>query len=210
MSSLYGSGDVRFFDRIARLYDAAMPSARVGPLLSGLEYARRPVERVLDVAGGTGRATRALSREGPEPVVVDFSAGMLARARADGREGVRADAGTLPVRDGAVDAVVVVDALHHLPDPKRAIAEAARVLAPGGVLVVQEFHPTTTLGRGLVLAESAVGFDSTFWTPAELCEMFGRAGLRTRIVRDGFEYVVAGRRPEDVPVGPDERKRERH
>lgn len=184
---------MRFFDRVAGLYDLAMPSADVDALRDGLSFARRPVERVLDVAGGTGRASRALAGEGFAPVVVDRSSGMLARARGDGYAAVRADAGRLPFRDGSVDAVVVVDALHHLPDPERAVREAARVVAPGGAVVVQEFGPRTLRGRGLVLAERAVGFDSQFWTPEELCDLFERAGLTARLVSGGFEYVVAGR-----------------
>ncbi|SFR58728.1 class I SAM-dependent methyltransferase [Halogeometricum limi] len=197
MSRLHGPGDVQFFDRIARLYDAAMPAADADSLRAGLAFARRPVERVLDVAGGTGRATRALARDGPEPTVVDFSRGMLERARDDGREAVHADAGTLPMRDDSVDAVVVVDALHHLPDPERAVREAARVVVPGGVVVIQEFGPRTLRGRGLVLAERAIGFDSQFWTPDELCDVLERAGLNARIVSGGFEYVVVGRVEDD-------------
>lgn len=193
MVSLHGRGDVRFFDRVASLYDRLMPSADAESLRAGLAFARRDVDRLLDVAGGTGRASRALARDGLDPVVVDFSRGMLARARADGHPAVRADAGSLPFRDGGVDAVVVVDALHHLPDPERAVREAARVVAPGGVVVVQEFGPRTLRGRGLVLAERAVGFDSQFWTPAELCALFAEADLNPRIVSEGFEYVVVGR-----------------
>jgi demethylmenaquinone methyltransferase/2-methoxy-6-polyprenyl-1,4-benzoquinol methylase len=195
MSRCYGPGDVGFFDRVARLYDLAMPAANAEPLRAGLAFARRPVGRVLDVGGGTGRATRALADHGFDPVVVDASEGMLARARADGRATLRADAGRLPVRSDAVDAVVVVDALHHLPDPEAAVAEAARVVAPGGVFVVQEFDPGTLRGRGLVTAERAVRFDSTFWTPTELCAAFEAAGLDARVVREGFEYVVVGRVP---------------
>ncbi|MDS0294821.1 class I SAM-dependent methyltransferase [Halogeometricum luteum] len=199
MASLHGRGDVRFFDRVASLYDRLMPSADADALRAGLAFARRDVTRVLDVAGGTGRASRALAREGlsVDPVVVDFSRGMLARARADGHPVVRADAGSLPVRDGGVDAVVVVDALHHLPDPERGLREAARVVGPGGVVVVQEFGPRTLRGRGLVLAERAVGFDSTFWTPTDLCALLSAAGLEPRIVSEGFEYVVVGRVPAE-------------
>ncbi|WP_049984795.1 class I SAM-dependent methyltransferase [Halobellus rufus] len=197
MTSRFGPGDVRFFDRLARLYDLAMPPARVRPLRDGFAFADRPIERVLDLAGGTGRASRGLRRVGFDPVVVDISAGMLARAREAGHEVVRGDVGALPIADDAIDAAVVVDALHHLPDPEAGLREAARVVAPGGVLVVQEFHPGTTLGRALVAGERVIGFDSTFWTPAELCAALSDAGFESRIVREGFEYVVVGRVPTE-------------
>lgn len=195
MSSRFGPGDVRFFDRIARLYDLTMPPAKIDALRDGFAFADAPIGRVLDLAGGTGRASRGFARTGVDPVVVDASAGMLARAREAGHDTVRGDAGSLPIADDAVDAAVVVDALHHLPDPAAGLAEAARVIAPGGVLVVQEFHPRTLRGRALVAAERAVGFDSTFWTPEELCALLSEAGLDPRIVREGFEYAVVGRVP---------------
>jgi len=187
---MHGPGDVRFFDRFASVYDRLMPPADADALEAGLRRSRRSVERVLDVGGGTGRATRAL--DVPERVVVDASGGMLRRARKRGLDCVRADAGRLPFVDDAVDAVTVVDALHHLPNPRAAVGEAARVLAPGGVLVIREFDPSTLRGRALVASEKLVGFDSAFATPAELVRFLERAGFRARIVETGFGYTVAG------------------
>ena len=195
MGSRFGPGDVRFFDRVADLYDLVMPSARIGPLRDGLAFADRRIDRIVDLAGGTGRAADGLADAGFDPLVVDISAGMLRRARAAGHDAVRGDAGSLPLCDGAVDAAVVVDALHHLPDPEAALASARTVLRPGGVVIIQEFGPRTIRGRALVAAERLVGFDSTFWTPTELCGLLSTAGFEARIVREGFEYVVVGRVP---------------
>ena len=195
MSSRFGPGDVRFFDRFAGLYDLVMPSAKIGPLREGLAFADRRVDRLVDLAGGTGRASDGLAAAGFDPVVVDRSAGMLRRARGAGHAAVRGDAEALPLCDDAVDAAVVVDALHHLPDPDAGLAAAFRVLRPGGVVVIQEFDPRSHRGRGLVAAERLVGFDSTFWEPAALCDRLAAAGFEPRIVREGFEYVVVGRVP---------------
>jgi len=68
----------------------------------------------------------------------------------------------------------------------------ARVLAPGGVLVVREIDPGTLRGRGLVAAEHLVGFDSVFYRPAALAERLQWAGLDPRIVESGVSYTVAG------------------
>mgnify|MGYP000356768839 CR=1 FL=1 len=57
---MHGPGDVRFFDRFASAYDLLMPPANADALAAGLQFADRPVERLLDVAGGSGRATVAL------------------------------------------------------------------------------------------------------------------------------------------------------
>jgi demethylmenaquinone methyltransferase/2-methoxy-6-polyprenyl-1,4-benzoquinol methylase len=196
--------DVPYFDRFARLYDLVMPAAKPSDLAPGLASAERPVERVLDVGGGTGRAARALTDTGLDrsPVVVDASAGMLAEARERGLRVVRADAGTLPVPDASVDAVFVVDALHHFPNGRAAVDEAARVLRPGGVLVVREFDPGTIRGRLLVAAEHAIGFQSTFFGADELADVLARSGLPSRVLESGFTYTVVGVKPTSDPALP--------
>lgn len=188
---MYGLGDVGFFDRVAPLYDLAMPPADGEALAAGLDGADRPIERLLDVGGGSGRAAAALT--GPDITVVDASVGMLLRARRGrGLLGLAADAGRLPFRDGSVDAVTVVDAFHHLPDQDAALAEAARVLAPGGALVVREFDPDHPLGRLLVAGEHAIGMRSRFRTPDDLASAMDAVGLDPRVVDRGFGYTVAG------------------
>jgi ubiquinone/menaquinone biosynthesis C-methylase UbiE len=189
----YGPGDARFFDSLARLYDLGMPRARSRHLDVGLSMAERPVERVLDVGGGTGRA--AVELDAAERVVVDAARGMLTRARDRGLDTVQGDARRLPVTDESADAVTVVDALHHLPEQRRVFREAWRVLAPGGVLVVRDFDPDTLLGRGLVLAEDVVGFGSTFTGPDDLARALDDAGFRTTVPDRGFGYTVAGVKP---------------
>jgi demethylmenaquinone methyltransferase/2-methoxy-6-polyprenyl-1,4-benzoquinol methylase len=197
----HGPGDIRFFNRIAPLYDRVMPSADSAALASALSLSHRPVRTVLDVAGGTGRAARALSShvsdtEGHGVVVVDQSLEMLDVARSRGHDCVGADATALPVRSAAVDAVTVADALHHVRDQQALLAEARRVVAPGGVVVVADFDPSTLRGRALVGLERAVGFDSTFSTPDDLARFFEQVGLDSRVVAGGFGYVVAGRVPD--------------
>ena len=193
---MYGLGDVGFFDRVAPLYDRVMPPANGAALAAGLDHATRPIDRLLDVGGGSGRAAAALT--GPEITVVDASTGMLGRARGvRGLSAVAGDAGRLPFRDGAMDAVTVVDAFHHLPDQAAAIREAARVLAPGGALVIREFDPSHPLGRALVAAENAVRMASRFRTPRDLAAALDDAGFDPRIVDRGFGYTVVGVRREE-------------
>ncbi|WP_348609972.1 class I SAM-dependent methyltransferase [Halobaculum rarum] len=199
---MFGHGDVGFFDRIAPLYDAFMPPASAEDLRAGLAFAHRPVERVVDLGGGTGRASRTLQEAGLDPVVFDYSAGMLRRAGEAGLPGVRADAATLPVRDGSLDAVVVTDALHHFPEPEAAIGEVARALAPGGVLVIREFDPTTRRGRALATLESVAGMDSQFFGAERLVGLLGDAGLRGHVVDPGFGYTVVGVKPTRPERGP--------
>ncbi len=181
--------DISTFDRLARLYDLAMPPVRYGPLAEGLVRAERPVHRVLDVGGGTGRAAAAIR---PGAVVLDAAPGMLRRARSRGHAAVTGDATRLPVADRSIDAALVVDALHHIPDHPAVFAELERVLRPGGVVVIREFDPTTLRGRALVAAEHAWGFDSTFHAPAALADLLAGAGFDATVVDGGFGYTVTG------------------
>lgn len=85
--------------------------------------------RVLDVGCGEGALGRAT---GAWVVGLDASATMLAAVPPPV---LRADAAALPLCDNGFDAVVAVNVYDHLPDPRPALAEAHRVLRPGGTLV---------------------------------------------------------------------------
>lgn len=90
--------------------------------------------RVLDLCCGTGVVTGAAVRRGAVPTGVDFSPAMLAEARRAHPQPRydEGDAEALPYPDHSFDAVVSNFGVHHVPRPTRAIAEALRVLRPGG------------------------------------------------------------------------------
>jgi SAM-dependent methyltransferase len=92
--------------------------------------------RVLDVATGPGYAAERAAARGAHPVGIDIAEGMLAlaRRRRPELEFRWSDAEELPFEDGSFDAVVGGFVVNHLPHPERAMAEAARVLAPGGAV----------------------------------------------------------------------------
>jgi len=88
------------------------------------------------VGGGTGNYACALSARGFEPVVMDVAPAMLARAKGKGLAVVHGDAAALPFGDEILDAVLLVSMLHLVPDWPAALAEARRVLRPGGRLAL--------------------------------------------------------------------------
>jgi SAM-dependent methyltransferase len=119
----------------------ALEEPAVASLLAGL-----PAGRALDVGCGTGRHTARLAADGHDVVGIDPSAEMLARARerlpgVEFREGSFA---ALPAADGEAGVVVCALALSHVPSLGAPVAELARVLAPGGLLVVSNIHPLAT------------------------------------------------------------------
>jgi SAM-dependent methyltransferase len=107
------------------------------PLREALHGA--PGGALLDVGGGTGNYARALGGEGWRPLVADRSREMLAHAAAKGLPTVQADAQALPFPDGTFHAVMLVSMLHHVEDQPAALAEARRVLRPGGRLAALVF-----------------------------------------------------------------------
>lgn len=187
------AGDRRFFERVARVYDLVMPAAAAGPLQEGLAMTAGSVELVLDVGGGTGRAAKAI--DVPDRVVLDATPAMLRRVPSP-LEPVLASATDLPVVTGAADAVVIVDALHHLPNHDRVLAESYRALRPGGALVVREFNRATLRGRLLEFGEHVIRMESTFLTADELRDRFEAAGFEAAtVIHGGFSCTVAGRKP---------------
>ncbi len=141
------------FDRIAGVYDRMNSVMTAGMHhrwreraadLSGL----RPGDRALDVATGTGDLALALARRvGPEGRVVgsDFSQGMLelAREKAPELRWEWANALELPYADGEFDAATVGFGARNFADLDRGLAEMARVVRPGGRVVVLEITTPT-------------------------------------------------------------------
>jgi demethylmenaquinone methyltransferase/2-methoxy-6-polyprenyl-1,4-benzoquinol methylase len=138
------------FDQIARFYDLLNTVLSGGRDAAWRRAAARatqlqPGGSALDVCTGTGKLARLLRRRagpGGRVVGVDFSAAMLAvaRRRVAGVEFREGDATHLAgVDDGSVDAVTVAFGLRNVVDRAAAVAEAYRVLRPGGRCVILEF-----------------------------------------------------------------------
>jgi ArsR family transcriptional regulator len=124
-------------------------------------------------------------------VALDNSEAMLARARVlcrteglDNVEFCNADVGDIPFADGVFDACNCSMVLHHVVRPEAALAEMARVVRPGGKLMVTAFCRHEQIWMRDELAHHRLGFDR-----AEMEELFTGAGL------DLNNYLVRGRSP---------------
>jgi ArsR family transcriptional regulator len=111
-------------------------------------FAAQPIRELVDMGTGTGRVLEVLGPLAERAIGIDLSREMLAVARANlERAGLRncmvrqGDITQLPLTDAAADAVTLHQVLHYAADPAALVAEAARVLEPGGRLAVVDFAP---------------------------------------------------------------------
>jgi demethylmenaquinone methyltransferase/2-methoxy-6-polyprenyl-1,4-benzoquinol methylase len=146
------------FGSIAARYDLANHLLSCG---FDFQWRRRAAEivthwrpkKLIDLATGTGDLALALQQKLPqtEIVGVDFSAEMLALAKAKGvRQTMFADAMKLPFPDGSFDCITIAFGLRNLPDIGMALKEMARVINSNGHLLVLEFSlPSLAVVRAI-------------------------------------------------------------
>ena len=169
------------------------------PLMNELRPQTDPL--VLDVATGTGRLPLALLRHeqfSGQVVGLDLSRRMLQQAASKLDDDlahvdlVYAPAAPLPFPDSAFDAVTFLEALEFVDDPQAVLAEIARVLRPGGVLLTTiRINVHTMPGK--------------LWTTermrAEL-DMLGLAAIRFEPWQVEYSKVWAQKPGDGAPVGP--------
>jgi demethylmenaquinone methyltransferase / 2-methoxy-6-polyprenyl-1,4-benzoquinol methylase len=195
------------FDRVASRYDLMndLMSAGVHRVWKDMTAARlnpQPGETIVDCAGGTGDmarrfqrlARRAQSRRGGDDaqiLVVDYNAEMIAAGRARGDDAQIAwavgDAQRLPLPDACAEAYVISFGIRNVTDISAALAEARRVLKPGGRFLCLEFSRPVT--EALAAAYDAYSF-----------KVIPRIGEWVAKDRDSYQYLV-----ESIRRFPDQR-----
>jgi ArsR family transcriptional regulator len=141
-----------------------------------------------DLGCGTGQVAAVLAPFVARVVAVDDSAAMLqaARKRVQALDNVdlrRGELEALPIDDARLDAATMMMVLHHLAEPVKALAEAARVLKPGGRLLIVDMLPHDREGYRQQMGHVWMGFDDT--------------QLRKFLTDAGFDA------PRVIPLPPD-------
>lgn len=138
------------YNRVSRSYDQTRRPIGLSIVLDGLSRCGAPLEtlKLIDAGCGTGAYTEALSARIEDIVALDFNEGMLDAAQqkcaALPVRFLRASIEAIPLRDNAADGLLNNLVLHHLPDDeaagyplqRRVFSEFARVLRPGGAVVI--------------------------------------------------------------------------
>jgi ArsR family transcriptional regulator len=161
-----------------------------------------PPLRVADLGCGEGHLAMEAARWASKVVAVDVSPRVLERAKADALErGLRnitwkaGDIEDVPLPDASVDVALLSQALHHAQDPSKALGEAARIVAPGGAVLLLDLkeHREEWVRK---LGDRWLGFDE-----ATLTKLLRNAGLRDLRIEigarkrgDPFQVVVASGR----------------
>ena len=188
-ANLYFAGHAEVWDQIRSLHVAESEVEQAIDDALG----RRPLGRLVDVGTGTGRMIELFGPRSSQATGIDRSSDMLRVARvkleAAGiasslRQG---DMYALPLGDQSAETVVIHQVLHYAHSPATAIAEAARVLAPGGTLLVVDFAAHDREELRDRDAHIRLGFDDEMMTG-----WFGSAGLEVDQVRhlEGGELTV--------------------
>jgi SAM-dependent methyltransferase len=134
---------------------------------------------LVDVGAGAGGVTAMLGWDPDHLAVLEAGARLVDHARhVNGVPAVRAAVAPLPLADGSVDVVCLLDVIEHLPEPMGALAEAHRVLRPGGRLVVN------------------VPAHQWLWSSADVHlghhRRYDRSMLRRELAAAGFEPELLG------------------
>ncbi len=188
------------FKFLAPVYDRVMGGPNMDRMARLLDL---PTEgRLLDMGGGTGRVVSSLTRSAGAVVVGDVSLTMVRKAREKpGLYPVRCGAEGLPFGDARFHRCLVVDALHHFRSQEAAVAELARVLVPGGRLVIEEPDIDRWIVRAVALGERLALMGSRFHPPDRIRMMMEAQGLRARIMeRDPFRAWIVGVKGGDLPL----------
>jgi len=200
-----------FFDAVGPEWDA-LRKVWNDDLLRARAVTRlvSPGLQVLDLGTGTGVLARELAEAGLRVIAVDHSPAMLEAARAKlleaGIQGVelrQGEASRLPLADAEVDAAVAHMVLQYLASPLEALTEMARVVRPGGRVVVVDFVRHDREWMRQELGVLWMGFP-----PDEIRNQLEAAGLssvRTRIQPSAARgadlpdtFIVDARRPQDA------------
>jgi ArsR family transcriptional regulator len=185
----YFAGHADVWDQIRSLHVAESEVERA----IGGALGHRPLGRLVDIGTGTGRMIELFAPRAAHAIGIDRSSEMLRLARVKlEAAGIQSslrqgDMYALPLADESADSVIIHQVLHYAHSPATAIAEAARVLSPGGTLLVVDFAAHEREELRATDAHIRLGFEDEV-----MAGWFAAAGLQVDQVQhlEGGELTV--------------------
>ena len=189
----------KIWDLCAPIYDRSMrgSAAAYENMCEKIRAAVRGME-VLEIACGTGLITRNIAEAAKHVTATDLSEKMLAQLQKEGLpENVtvqQENASALSFADDSFDAVIIANVLHLLTEPEKALAEAARVLKPGGLLIAPTFIHDTEIKSARAASKllSAVG--------VSVKSKWDAAGYADFLAENGWEMIRSAILDATIPM----------
>lgn len=171
-----------------------------------------PPLRVADLGCGEGYLTIEAARWASQVIAVDRSDVVLERAKAlakrrrvDNVVWKRGELERLPIKDASVDVALLSQALHHAASPARAVAEASRITAPGGRVLILDLREHREDWVRAKLGDRTLGFDDgelkRMLVDAGLTDV--RVGVGARKAGDPFTVLIAAASKPGAPGAGD-------
>lgn len=191
-SAPYSTRDVQHFEQWSRTYDNSWMQRRLfiplHTIVLDLAAELAAPTSILDVGCGTGRLLRAAGQRWPSATLngVDPAEGMVEAARALTPNATiqRGLAESLPLEDTSVDLAVSTMSFHHWSDQAAGVREIARVIRPGGHIILVDFAPPVAL-RWLFTLSGERGL-----TAVARRRLFTHAGLRIERERGALYPLI--------------------
>ena len=156
-------------------------------------------DTLLDVGGGTGRLAEMFAETCKEVYVLEPERKKLAYA-AERRKGIRfmlGSADLIPFPDEYFTKVMAIVAFHHFSDQDSALGEMKRVLRPNGLLVLNEFDPTTLRGKLVNFHENKLrSMNCNYYQPLQLKDKVKQHGYKEISIRpSAVGYFLTAMKP---------------
>jgi ArsR family transcriptional regulator len=190
----YFAGQAGNWDALRSLHVAESEVEAAIARALGTDGEGAPIGRLVDIGTGTGRMIELFGPSADLALGIDRSPEMLRLARAklaaaglDGAELRQGDMYALPLPSDSADTVILHQVLHYAQNPAAAVAEAARLLGPGGRLLVVDFAPHDREDLRSDYAHVRLGF-----ADEAILKLFEEAGIEGRVIEHlrGGELTV--------------------
>lgn len=170
---------------------------RLQETVASLAPYRTTHNRWLDIGAGAGSLLRAVTNGGWEAVGTEVAPAAVEALRTAGFDALLGETGDLDLPDQGFDVVSMIEVIEHVHDPDGLLADAARLLRPGGALYL-----TTPHGRSL--SARVLGARWSVIAPPDHLQLFSIGGLRAALARGGLTVRSAathGLNPYELVAG---------